>query len=165
MKIKTKTIAMAGICTALAMVFSYIEFLLPPVSAAVPGIKMGLPNIVIIFALYRLGMKEACAVSAVRLFLSALLFGSVVSLAYSAAGAVLSLCVMSILKRTGKFSVVGVSVAGAVLHNAGQILIAMLIMKTAQIGYYFAILAISGTIAGILIGVSSALILKYVRKI
>lgn len=164
-KYTAKKTAALGLCTALALILSYVEFLIPPIYSAVPGIKMGLANIAVIFALYRLGGKEACAVSAVRLLLSSLLFGSAVSLAYGACGAALSIAVMIPLKHTEKFSPVGVSIAGAVLHNAGQLIMAAILLGTAEIGYYFIVLSVTGTLAGILVGSLSALILKYIRNV
>ena len=165
MKIKTKTLVFLSLFTAVAMVLSYIEAILPPIWSAVPGIKIGLPNIIIIFLLYRLSAKQAAAVSLVRILLSALLFGNAVTLLYSLAGAALSLAVMAILKKIDRFSMVGVSVLGGVFHNLGQILMAMLILETAEIGYYMIILTVTGTIAGVLVGILGALLTRYMAKI
>ena len=164
MKIKTKTLVFLSLFTAVAMVLSYIEAILPPIWSAVPGIKMGLPNIIIIFLLYRLSAKQAAAVSLVRILLSALLFGNAVTLLYSLAGAVLSLAVMAILKKIDRFSMIGVSVLGGVFHNLGQILMAMLILETAEIGYYMIILTVTGTIAGVLVGILGALLTRYMAS-
>ena len=131
---KSKNVAVLGVMTALAMILSYLESLVP-LSFAVPGVKMGLPNIVIMFALYRLSFKEACAVSIIRVVLISILFGNTLSLAYSAAGTLVSLAVMVILKKSGRFSVTGVSVAGGVCHNAGQIAVAVLMLGTKEIAY------------------------------
>ena len=161
----TKMLTLLGLLTSLAMILSYVEFLLPPIFSAVPGIKLGLPNIVIIFALYRLGVKEAMTVSFVRLCLSSILFGTPLTFAYSLAGAVLSLSVMILLKKTGWFSTVGVSVAGGVLHNLGQIIVAVFVLGTAEIAYYMIILTLTGTVAGIFVGASGAALLKYIKKI
>ena len=150
---------------AVALILSYVEALFPPIYAAVPGIKVGLPNIVIIFMLYRFGLKEAAAVSLVRLAAVALLFGSVMTLAYSLAGAVLSLTLMALCKRFNIFTTVGVSVVGGVSHNLGQIIVAMIVMETAQIGYYMVILAITGTLAGVFIGLAGSLLLKYMKNV
>ena len=157
-----KKISLLAIFTSLSLLLSYIEFLLPPLFAAVPGIKLGLPNIAIIFLLYRCGVKDAAIVSFIRLSLSSLLFGSAVSFAYSLAGAVLSLTVMALLKKTNKLSAVGVSVAGGVMHNAGQILVAALLLNTPQIAYYMIVLAVTGTLSGICIGLCGALLIKRV---
>ena len=165
MKNTAQKTAFLGLCTALAMVFAYVEAVLPPIITAVPGIKMGLPNIVIIFLLYRYGWKQAALVSLVRLVVVAMLFGSAMTFLYSLAGAVLSLLGMMLLKRLGWLSVVGVSVAGGVLHNVGQILTAIFILQTVEIGYYLIVLAISGTLSGVLIGIVGALMIKRVPEL
>ena len=131
-------------------------------SFAVPGIKLGLANIAVIFALYKLGAKEAVLVSLVRIVWIAILFGNVLTLAYSVAGAALSLTLMILLKRADRFSVVGVSVVGGIMHNTGQILVAMLIMETAQLVYYLPVLCISGIAAGVAVGAVSTLLVKRV---
>ncbi|MCF0135513.1 MAG: Gx transporter family protein [Lachnospiraceae bacterium] len=150
---------------AAALIFSYLEALLPPLVAGLPGIKMGLPNIVIIVTLYMFGVKEAAAVSLVRLLLSSFMFGNLVTLTYSLAGAVLSLTVMAFLKKLDAFSQVGVSVAGGVTHNIGQILVAVLILQTPQIAYYLLVLTVSGTVAGLLIGLAGSYVLKYLSRV
>ncbi|MBR5633217.1 MAG: Gx transporter family protein [Clostridia bacterium] len=165
METRTKRLTFLALGTSLAMVLSYVELIIPPISTAVPGVKMGLANIVIVFILYKTDALSAAAVSAVRLILSFLLFGSALTLAYSVAGAVLSLGGMVLLKKTKAFSPVGVSVAGGVLHNAGQIAMAILIMKTSAIGYYLPVLAVSGTVSGILVGAAAALVLKNLRDV
>ncbi len=159
---KTKNVAFIGICTALALVLSYIEAILPPLFAAVPGVKMGLANIVIIFVLYRRGPIAAVTVSVIRMLLVALLFGNMMALMYSLAGGVLSLVVMTILRRLNFLSAVGVSVAGGVSHNAGQILMAMLLLETAELGYYLVVLTVTGTVSGILIGLCGATLIKHI---
>lgn len=141
-----------GLCTAVALVFAYVESLIPPLYAAVPGIKLGLPNIVIIFVLYRLGLPEAATVSFVRILAVSLLFGNPMTFAYSVAGGALSLLVMTVLKKLDILSTVGVSVAGGVFHNVGQILTAMLLLGTAELGYYLIVLAVTGTVSGIFVG-------------
>ena len=161
---KTKKITLLGIAITLAMIMSYIESLFP-LSFAVPGIKMGLANIVIIFVLYKMSTLDAIIVSITRIFLVSLLFGNVMTLAYSISGAVLSLLFMVMLKSTEKFSTIGVSVTGAIMHNIGQILMAMLLLETQQIIYYLPALLISGIVTGILIGTVSAIVIKRIEKI
>ena len=156
-----KELAFDAVFLLLAMALSYLESLLP-LSFGVPGIKAGLPNLVIVFLLFRRGFKTAAAVSLIRVGLSALLFGNVFSLLYSLAGAVLSLCLMAGLKKTGLFSVTAVSVAGGVTHNIGQILMAMLILETKSILWYLPALIAGGTAAGFLIGILSAILIKRV---
>lgn len=157
---RIKRVTFLGLLTSLALLLSYIEFLLPPLFAAVPGIKLGLPNIVIIFVLYRFGLSYAAGVSFLRLTLSSLLFGSVMTLAYSLAGAVLSLFIMVILKKLDFFSTVIVSIAGGICHNIGQILVAMLLLDTPQIAYYLIVLTVTGTISGAFVGLCGALMIK-----
>ncbi len=163
MKNNTKKTVFLGLAASVTLILSYVESLLPPLVAAVPGVKMGLPNIMIIFLLYRFGWREAAAVSLVRLLAVALLFGNVMTLAYSFAGALLSLILMTLFKKWGVFSMVGVSIIGGVTHNLGQILVAMLVMQTREIGYYMIVLAVTGTVAGILVGLAGMLTLKYTR--
>lgn len=157
---KASKIAQYGLLTALALVLSYLESLIPPLW--VPGVKLGLPNLAVVFALYRLGWKDACAISLVRVVLVTLLFGNGAALAYSIAGAALSLSLMGLLKKTGKFSTVGVSVAGGVSHNAGQILVAMALLETSRLAWYLPVLWVSGTIAGVLIGIVSGVLVERV---
>lgn len=159
---KASKIAQYGLLTALALVLSYLESLIPPLW--VPGVKLGLPNLAVVFALYRLGWKDACAISLVRVVLVTLLFGNGAALAYSIAGAALSLSLMGLLKKTGKFSTVGVSVAGGVAHNAGQILVAMALLETVRLAWYLPVLWISGTVAGVLIGIVSGVLVKRVPE-
>lgn len=161
---KTKKVAMLGLCIALAMIMSYIEVLVP-LSFAVPGIKMGLANIVIIFVLYKIGTKEAVLVSLIRVILVSLLFSNVMAMAYSIAGAVLSLGVMWLLKKTDKFSVIGVSVAGGIMHNVGQIIMAVILLGTKQIALYLPVLLITGTATGIVIGIVSGLVISRFKNI
>lgn len=160
----TKKLTLLGLCTALALVLGYVESLIPPLGA-VPGMKMGLPNIVVLFVLYRLGGKEAWTVSLLRLVLSAALFGSFVSFLYSLSGAILSLTGMCLLKKWDKFSLIGVSVAGGVLHNAGQILMAMALLDSTLIAAYLPVLAVSGVVAGVAVGVMAGILIKRLNKL
>lgn len=165
MRNKTRRIALLGVLTSVALVLSYLEVMLPPISTAVPGIKMGLPNIIIIFLLYKFGLKEAVTVSLIRVFIVALLFGNVMTLAYSVAGAVLSLGLMTLFKKFDFFSQVGVSIIGGISHNLGQILVAIFLFDTIQIGYYMIVLSITGTIAGVVIGIISSILVKKLEKL
>lgn len=158
----TKRLVLLAMLTAVAMILSYVESLLP--SVGIPGVKMGLANIAVIFALFRFGWKEAAALSLVRVVLVSLLFGSVGAMLYSLAGAVLSLAVMALLRRTDRFSTVGISVAGGVAHNAGQILMAMLILQTKQLLGYLPVLAVSGIAGGVLTGLAAALLIRRIPE-
>lgn len=164
MKNKTQRLTVLALCASVALILSYFEALLPPIYTALPAIKMGLPNIVIIFVLYRLGTRDAVTVSFVRLICVTLLFGNIVMLSYSIAGSALSLLVMSILKKLDRFSTVGVSVCGGVAHNIGQILMAMLLLDTAAVGFYLPVLVVTGSAAGVLVGISGAFVLKSLKK-
>ena len=165
MKKHIRKTAVLSILTTVALVLSYVEAILPPIWAAVPGIKIGLPNIIILFILYKTGLKDAITVSVIRLFLVALLFGNAMTLLYSAAGAILSIALMTLCKKINLFSMVGVSIVGGVAHNLGQILVAMAIFETSQIGYYMLVLAVTGTIAGVFVGIAASIILKRFEKI
>lgn len=159
---KTKRLALLGLFTCLAMILSYVEALMP-IPLPVPGIKVGFPNIIILFILYRFGERSAIAVSVIRVLLVFLLFPNVLGLAYSLAGALLSLLVMIILKKTDLFSTLGVSVVGGIFHNAGQIIVACLLMSTLEISYYMTVLILTGTVAGIIVGIASHLLIKKVK--
>ena len=154
----TRRITVMAMLTAAAMILSWVETLLP--SPGIPGVKLGLANIAVIFALYRLGWKEAAAISLVRVGMVSVLFGSVGALFYSVAGAVLSLAVMTLLRRLDVFSAVGVSVAGGVAHNLGQILMAMLLLETQRLIWYLPVLILSGLGGGVLVGLCGALLVK-----
>lgn len=147
---------------ALAMVLSFVESQIPAL-IAIPGIKVGLANLAVVFALYKLGAKEAVFISLIRVALISLLFGNFASLFYSLAGAVLSLTGMIVLKRFASVSTVAVSVTGGVLHNVGQIAMACILLETDVIKYYLPFLIVSGTLAGIVIGIVSAILIKRVK--
>ena len=164
MKTNTQKLTFLSIFACFAIILSFVESLLPPIWSAVPGIKMGLPNIVIIFLLYKFSIKEAAIVSFIRLLIVVLLFGNFMTFLYSFAGAVLSLLVMWLLKHINKFSQIGVSIAGAISHNLAQVMVALLLLQTKEIGFYFPILAVSGTVAGIFVGLSGIMLLKYTAK-
>ena len=159
---KTKKIAVLALDIALAMILSFVESQIPAF-VAIPGVKIGLANIAVVFVLYKLGWKEAVLISLVRVVMVSMLFGTLVSLFYSVAGAVLSLTGMVLLKKTGLFSTVAVSVTGGVLHNVGQILMACLLLETNVIVYYLPFLILSGVIAGVFIGVVSAIMVNRVQ--
>ena len=145
--------------TALALIFSYVETLIP-FHFGIPGIKLGLANLVIVTGLYILDLPDLCFVAAIRIFVSGLLFGNIMSLIYSFAGGLVSIVIMILLKRTGKFSVIGVSIAGGVFHNVGQIAAAIIVTQVPVIIYYLPILMGVGILTGLLIGIISCLILQ-----
>ena len=153
----TKRITQYGIMVALALVMSYIEAQIPAF-VAVPGMKLGLTNIVVVVTLYLMGSKSAMFINLVRIILVSLLFGNAMSFAFSLAGGMLSTVVMIVLKKTGKFSTVGVSAAGGITHNIGQILVAIFLLNTKAVAWYLPILWISGIVSGVVIGIASGLI-------
>ncbi len=159
-----KKITFLSILTAVAIVLSYVEMLIPPIMPSIPGIKLGLSNIIAILLLYKFSYKDAIIVSVLRVCSVALLFGSVLTFAYSLTGALLSLTVMFMLRKTNLFSSLGVSIAGGVTHNLGQIMVAILITNTLQIGYYAIVLIITGTLSGAFIGILGSLLIKYSAK-
>ncbi len=153
-----------GIFTALALIFSYVETLIP-IRFGTPGIKLGLANLVTVIVLFRTGWKDALLLSVTRIILAGFMFGSLFSIVYSLAGGILSLAVMALLERTGKFSTAGVSMAGGVSHNIGQLVVAMAAVKTYQVGYYLPVLLAAGLITGALIGAVAGEVLKRIRNI
>lgn len=152
MRLSTNKIALCGVLTSLAAIFSYVEAIIP-FNFGVPGIKLGLANVVIVFALYTLGTSYAVIISIVRIIIVSSLFSSPAVALYSLAGALLSLVCMALLKKTGKFSTVGVSMAGGVFHNLGQLAVAAAVVETLQLLYYLPVLIVAGMITGILIGI------------
>ena len=159
---KTKKLTVMALSVALAMILSFVESQIPAF-VAIPGVKIGLANIAVVFVLYKLGWKEAAVISLVRVFMVSLLFGNFASFFYSMAGAVLSLTGMILLRKIPVFSYTSVSVIGGVLHNMGQIAMACILLETDVWKYYLPFLILSGTIAGIVVGVLSAVMVHRVE--
>ena len=160
---KTKKVAFLGLAIALAMILSFVESQIPAL-VAIPGIKVGLPNLVIVFLLYRVGWKETVIVSLVRIVLVSILFGNVQTMTFSVAGAILSLLSMILLKKLNWFSCIAVSIVGGIFHNVGQIVAACLWTQTAEVALYLPVLLVSGTIAGTVIGLVAGLVVKRLEK-
>lgn len=157
---KGTTVALLGMLLALALLCSYIETLIP-LPMAVPGIKIGLTNLVVLTTLYLLGAKEALAVSLARILLSGFLFGNMFAVVYSLAGGMLSFGVMLLLKQVWNFNVLTVSVAGGISHNLGQLLVAAIVVENANLLYYMSVLFFSGLATGAVIGwISREVILR-----
>lgn len=154
--------ASTALFTALALIFSYVEAIIP-FNIGIPGVKLGIANLVIIVILYRTDFKTAMAVNILRILLAGLLFSGVFGILYSLAGGILSLTVMGILKRTNIFSLIGISVAGGVCHNFGQLLTAVFVMGTSKVFLYFPVLILSGLVCGIIIGIIAYLILSRLK--
>lgn len=160
---KSRKIAIMALMTALAMIFSYIESLIP-INFGIPGMKLGLANLVIVVCLYILKPYEAFLINIVRIILVGFLFGNLMSILYSLAGGILSFAVMLLFRRFKGFSVFGVSIAGGVSHNIGQIIVAAIVLENIKITYYLPVLLISGAITGLLIGFLSYKIIPVLNK-
>lgn len=161
MKLKIKA-AYFGVFTALALIFSYVETLIP-IHIGIPGVKLGLANLIVVIALYRIGVRESYVLSVLRVILAGFLFGNLFAILYSLAGGLFSLTVMAFLKKTEKFSVLGVSMGGGVFHNIGQLMMAAIVLESLSITYYLPVLLISGIVTGLLIGIVANEMLKRVR--
>ncbi len=160
---KVKRIALFGMMVALAFTFSYVESLIP-FNFGIPGVKLGLANLVVVVALYIMTPGEAFAIAVIRVLLAGLTFGNTYSLAYSLCGGVLSFLAMWAVKKT-KLSVIGVSMLGGICHNIGQIIVAAIIMDTLRIAYYLPVLLVAGLITGLLMGVISKAVIDRMKKI
>lgn len=160
---ETKKIAKLGMLLSISLVLSYLENLLP-VMIAVPGVKLGLANIITMLLLYHADVPQTFFFMSIRVVLSGLLFSGLSGILYSFAGGVFCIFIMSIMKRFSIFSMMGVSMMGAIFHNAGQILVAACMMENANIIYYLPVLCISGTISGLLIGYLTCLIINQYNK-
>ena len=161
---KTKKVAFLGVSIALAMILSYVESQIPAL-VAIPGIKVGLPNLVIVFLLYKMSWKDATIVSIIRILLVAMVFGqNIMMVSFSLAGAVLSLTSMILLKETDWFSTITVSIVGGIFHNIGQIVAAILWTETVGIVTYLPVLLISGTVAGAVVGLISGMLVERLKK-
>lgn len=162
---KAKSVAFYGVMIALALVLSYLESFIP-INALIPipGVKLGFANIVVLFALYTLGIQDAIVVAIIRVFLSGLLFGNPMTIAYSLCGCTLSLLIMWLTKRT-KLSIIGVSMLGGIFHNIGQLIMAIILTHTVRIAYYLPVLLISGMITGLSMGFAANEVNKKIGKI
>ena len=154
---ETRKVTRIGVLVALAMVFSYVESLIPAF-VPLPGVKIGLANVVVVFALYTLGFKEALGISITRVVLSALLFGSALSMVYSLAGAIFSLLMMVLFKRF--FGTIAVSVIGAVSHNLAQVATACLILRSSVVAYYLPVLILTAVVSGTILGLVAAIVIE-----
>lgn len=158
-KMTTKKTAQLGVYIALAMILSYVESLIP-FSFGVPGIKLGLTNVVTVIMMYTYGIPGALGVAVLRAVLSGFMFGNAFSIIYSVAGCVLSFIFMYILKKTNHFAIISVSAAGGIMHNVGQLIVAANVVKTYSVIYYAPVLIIAGVFTGIIIGIVSDEIVK-----
>ena len=157
-------VAVFGVFTSLALILSYVELLIP-INFGIPGMKLGLANLLIVILLYKGCPRDALLLSVIRILLSGLIFGNMFSIFYSLGGGLLSLAVMVFLKKPGQFTVAGISIGGGASHNVGQLLVAMFVVQTYQVGYYLPVLLIAGVITGAVIGILSAEVLKRTQSI
>lgn len=162
-KRRTQKIAIDGLLVALALVLGYVETLFP-VNFAIPGIKLGLTNIVVLYALMAVGEKDAFVINVARILITGFLFGNGVSIIYSLAGGMLAYFVMLFAKELLKLHILTISILGAVFHNLGQIIVAMLLLKSVSVFWYLIVLWFSGILAGILTGLISGIIIKRVHN-
>lgn len=161
-RFSTKNVALCGLLTAMMLILGFIESQIP-LNFGVPGIKLGLSNGVLLFALYMLDTPKAFVLMVLKVVLSGLLFGGVSAMMYAAAGGLLSMLTMILLKKLG-FSIYPVSMVGAVAHNAGQVLLAMLILRTSGLLYYLAVLALVGLLCGFLTATVARAVMKYLKN-
>lgn len=164
MRKKGAGLAAFGVFAALALIFSYIETCIP-FQIGIPGVKLGLANLVIVIALYRMPVREAYMLSVVRVVLAGFLFGNLMSILYSLAGGLLSLTVMWGAKHFRGISIIGVSLLGGVFHNIGQLFMAMLTVETYGVFSYMPVLLVSGLLTGIIIGVTAKEMLKRLKRL
>ncbi|WP_304509361.1 Gx transporter family protein [Anaerotignum sp.] len=158
-----KNVAYYGLFASLAILMGYVEMLIP-IPLLVPGMKLGLANVIIVIVLYLMDAKAAFFISLVRVLLSGLLFAGFAGLLYSLAGALFSFCIMVLLKKTDQFSMIGVSIAGGVFHNIGQIIVAALVVENIRLMYYLPFLLFFGVVTGIIIGFVAKTALKYLNR-
>ncbi len=155
-------VAVCALLVTLSMMLSYVDSMIP-VFPQIPGIKLGLANIVILTALYTLPKGHALLINIVRVLLSGLLFSGVTGMMYSLVGALLSFLAMCLLKKTGIFSIIGVSLAGGAVHNAGQLLVAILLISNTGVLYYLPVLTLTGILTGILTGFISHILIQRLK--
>lgn len=158
---RTRRVALSGLLVALMLILGYIESLIP---TGVPGVKLGLSNGVLIFAIYMLGIPNALTLMVLKVFLSGLLFGFS-AVPYALAGGVASMAVMTLLSRVDGVHPVVVSMAGGVMHNVGQVGMAMLILQTSGLLYYMAILMAVGLGCGAVTGVCATAVMKHLKAL
>ena len=158
-----KKIPYYGLFAALAILMGYVEMIIP-VPIPIPGVKLGLANVIIIIMMYFMDTKSAFFISVVRVLLSGLLFAGLAGLLYSLSGALCSFLAMALLKKTERFSIIGVSLSGGVFHNVGQIVVAALMVENVKMAYYLPFLLVSGVVTGILIGIVAKTALGYLKR-
>lgn len=164
MKNVSQKVALCGMLTALAMIFSYVEAILP-IQIGIPGVKLGLANLVVLMGFEFLKPREVLAVSLARILLVGFLFGTGSTIIYSLAGGILSFLVMLAIHKVGSFSVIGMSAAGGVSHNIGQLIAACIMVRSLSLVWYLPVLLIAGLVTGILMGFLETRVFKALGKV
>ena len=159
-----KNVAWYGVLIALAFIFSYVETLIPFEMIGIPGVKLGLANLVVVVAMYTMRTRDAFIISLIRILLVGFTFGNPYSAIYGLCGGVLSFAAMALVKKIGAFGTFGVSMVGGIFHNAGQLLVAMVVVDNPNIAYYMPVLGISGAITGAVIGIVAEMIIVRIKK-
>ncbi len=162
-KLTPRRVALCGMMVALAFILSYVEHLIP-FNFGIPGVKLGLANLVVLLALYTLDLRDAFVIAVIRIILTGLTFGGLFSMLYSLAGGLLSFLLMAFLSRKKLLGTTGVSICGGIAHNVGQLLVAMCVLETGNVWYYFPVLLISGAVTGTLIGLVGGLMVGRLQK-
>lgn len=162
-KLTPRRVALCGMMVALAFILSYVEHLIP-FNFGIPGVKLGLANLVVLLALYTLDLRDAFVIAVIRIILTGLTFGGLFSMLYSLAGGLLSFLLMAFLSRKKLLGTTGVSICGGIAHNVGQLLVAMCVLETSNVWYYFPVLLISGAVTGTLIGLVGGLMVGRLQK-
>lgn len=161
---KAELVAIVGVMAAFAAILSYIEALIP-INIWIPGVKLGLANIAVVTVMYLYGSKKAFVVNFIRIIVVGLLFGSLFSISFSLAGAIVSYLSMVVAKKTDLFTIIGVSVIGGVAHNLGQALVASWVIDSYNVMYYVPALMFAGIITGIIIGIIGKIVTRYMEVI
>lgn len=166
----TKRIAQLGFLLALALILAYVESLIP-FSFGIPGIKLGLPNLIVVLLLCNEGdlfennVRDAFVINILRIIVSGFLFSNLYTILYALAGALFSFIAMLVGRRMRCFSVIGVSVLGGVFHNIGQIIVAMFVVETVYVGYYVPFLIAAGTVTGAVLGIAAMELMPYLTRL
>jgi heptaprenyl diphosphate synthase len=161
---RTRRIALCGLLIAMMLVLGFVESRIP-INAGIPGIKLGLSNGVLIFAVYMLDIPTAWLLMVLKVMLSGLLFGGFNTIMYALAGGVLSMLAMTLLSKVRGMHPITVSMVGGVMHNVGQVALAMILLHTQQLLYYMAVLILVGLICGALTGIVASSVMKHLKAI
>ena len=160
-----KNAAKYGVLVALAFIFSYLETLIPFEMIGIPGIKLGLANLVVVVAMYTMRIRDALIISLVRILLVGFTFGNPYSAIYGLCGGMVSFAVMAVLKKADWFGITGVSLTGGIFHNIGQLLVAVFVVENIRVAYYFPPLLIAGATTGAVIGIVAGMVVRRIKML